>query len=57
MTGAPRPTTPARQASATPVGARATPAPTIDLEEVTRRVYQLMLEDLRLNLARNTGTR
>lgn len=55
MTGAPRPVPPAT--GPTPVGARATPAPTIDLDEVTRRVYQLMLEDLRLDLARNTGTR
>ncbi|MBZ9713599.1 hypothetical protein [Deinococcus multiflagellatus] len=53
MSGAP----PARPAgSAVPVGTRA-PQQTagLDLEELTRRVYLLLLEDLRLERARRTG--
>ncbi|GAA5448121.1 hypothetical protein Ddep01_01881 [Deinococcus depolymerans] len=58
MTGAHRPAPPTtRPAGAAPVGARAAPATPVDLEEVTRRVYQLLLEDLQLELARSTGRR
>ncbi|WP_158263807.1 hypothetical protein [Deinococcus arcticus] len=42
--------------AAPPVGARAPlQAPGLDLEELTRRVYLLLLEDLRLERARRTG--
>ena len=38
-----------------PVGNRAGTAPQIDLEQLTQKVYDLMLEDLRLELARREG--
>ncbi|WP_291428807.1 hypothetical protein [Deinococcus sp.] len=59
MTHPLRPAAPPRPSSAAgaavPVGARAQSAVTIDLDEVARRVYQLMLDDLRLDLTRRTG--
>ena len=50
-----RPPPPASQSEQTAVGTRA-PRPTHpDLEEITRRVYALLLEDLRLDHARRQG--
>ncbi len=53
---APAPQSPGpTQAEQTAVGTRA-PRPHLpDLDEITRRVYALMLEDLRLDHARRSG--
>ncbi|WP_221090717.1 hypothetical protein [Deinococcus aquaedulcis] len=54
MSSAPPPARPS--GSAVPVGNRAPQqVPGLDLEELTRRVYLLLLEDLRLERARRTG--
>ncbi|GGS22336.1 hypothetical protein [Deinococcus knuensis] len=47
----PRPTGAAGEA--VPVGSRAQTTADIDLDEVTRRVYRLLQDDLRLDLTRN----
>ncbi|MBZ9751582.1 hypothetical protein K7W42_11970 [Deinococcus sp. HMF7604] len=53
MSGAPQPSPGGATAA---VGTRAAAqSPGLDLEEVARRVYALLLEDLRLERARRTG--
>ncbi|GGM38471.1 hypothetical protein GCM10008956_13610 [Deinococcus arenae] len=49
----PAPTPPRDEQTA--VGTRAPRPETPDLDEITRRVYALLLEDLRLDQARRTG--
>lgn len=51
----PAPQTPVRQAQPSAVGARSAAAPGVDLELLSRKVYTLMMEDLRLELARREG--
>ncbi|MFC4427624.1 hypothetical protein [Deinococcus navajonensis] len=51
----PAPPLPVRQNTPAAVGGRAAAAPGVDLELLTRKVYALMLEDLRLELARREG--
>ncbi|UBV44945.1 hypothetical protein LAJ19_19345 (plasmid) [Deinococcus taeanensis] len=46
---------PTRPAAPDAVGTRAPTPAAVDLDEVTRRVYALMLEDLRVEQARHTG--
>lgn len=54
--GAPSPAAPGASDAARTAGTRERPqAAAVDLEELTRRVYALWLEDLRVELARRGG--
>ncbi|MFC4639757.1 hypothetical protein [Deinococcus hohokamensis] len=44
-----------RQDTPAAVGSRSAAAPGVDLELLSRKVYALMMEDLRLELARREG--
>lgn len=46
---------PGAPSTASAVGARSAAPPGIDLDLLSRKVYALMMEDLRLDLARREG--
>lgn len=52
---APKTSTSGPTGTQSPVGNRAREAPQVDLDQLTQKVYELMMEELRLELARREG--